>query len=720
MPIQFLCGKCKKEYKVPDDLGGRKVRCRECKAHIQVPLPTSEEGKLKLQQAQSGLYQAPSRKPETPAKAANDKTAKAKQQIHPEFLLGAIKGRIKRVRTSITYRIASLVVAALMILLPLVYVALIALAIYGVYYHATHATVVFSNIPSRRASRYAGLLALLLYVGPIVIGVIAVLFMIKPLFARSAKVERRRSLTRDGEPLLFAFVDKLCESVHSPKPKRIDVDNDVNASASFRRGLWSMLLPGDLVLTIGMPLAAGLTCRQLAGVLAHEFGHFSQGAGMRLTYLIRRINMWFSRVVYERDVMDEWLTETANSIDIRIGIVLHLARLIVWLSRGVLWVLMMIGHFFSSFLMQQMEYDADMHEIRFSGSDNFRKTFEQLRLLGIGYQQAMYDQRTYFMEGRLANDMARLTVVNRDAISKTKIREILESALAEKTKWHETHPADADRIKRAERAQDEGVFHLEQPASVLFRHFESTCKAVTHDYFKAIFEGKVGTHMWASVDSLVSHKNDTIEAEAATARILGEHFELPRPINAPAIIESPADINEHGRKLKAIRKKMIELLPVYKHLGKKLIAQDSRWMMQNSCAFAMEMGLSLKQEDFDFNVRNARSAQSAATTTKAELSRIHENMTELEKLFEMRIKVNGDLLQHPGVAAKIGERASEMNTLLANVRSTLPAIHKAYGNVLTLRNDLALANLVINLFQNTEPDEMVVRKFRKKRWEPWF
>lgn len=53
------------------------------------------------------------------------------------------------------------------------------------------------------------------------------------------------------------------------------------------------------MLTIGLPLVAGLSLQQLAGVLAHEFGHFSQGAGMRLTYIVRSINAWFLRVVYE-------------------------------------------------------------------------------------------------------------------------------------------------------------------------------------------------------------------------------------------------------------------------------------------------------------------------------------------------------------------------------------------------------------------------------------
>lgn len=70
---------------------------------------------------------------------------------------------------------------------------------------------------------------------------------------------------------------------------------------------------------IGMPLVAGLDMRQFAGVLAHEFGHFSQGVGMRLTYIIRSISHWFTRVVYERDSWDEWLARSTDNLDLRIA-----------------------------------------------------------------------------------------------------------------------------------------------------------------------------------------------------------------------------------------------------------------------------------------------------------------------------------------------------------------------------------------------------------------
>jgi len=127
----------------------------------------------------------------------------------------------------------------------------------------------------------------------------------------------------------------------------------------------------DLTLTIGMPLVAGLPMQHFAGVLAHELGHFSQGGGMRLTYLVRSVNAWFARVVYERDAWDEKLVEWSETGDIRTRIPFYLARLFVWLSRRILWGLMLVGQAVSCFMLRQMEFDADRYEARLAGSTAF-------------------------------------------------------------------------------------------------------------------------------------------------------------------------------------------------------------------------------------------------------------------------------------------------------------------------------------------------------------
>jgi hypothetical protein len=144
---------------------------------------------------------------------------------------------------------------------------------------------------------------LFVYLWPVAAGGVLVFFMVKPILAGRPEQPPRYSLTPQSDPELFALITHICKLVRAPLPSRVDVDCQINASASFRRGLLSM--PGnDVVLTIGLPLAAGLSMQEFAGVLAHEFGHFAQGAGMKLTYIIRAISGWFARVVYERDEWD--------------------------------------------------------------------------------------------------------------------------------------------------------------------------------------------------------------------------------------------------------------------------------------------------------------------------------------------------------------------------------------------------------------------------------
>ena len=222
-------------------------------------------------------------------------------------LLAGFTAPIRPVQQSFFYKLRLLLVCLMMILLPLVYLALIAGAGWLVYAHATRNAVVLQG-------RGGGLAKIAIYFTPIVAGGVLVLFMIKPLFARREKQPVPISLTPSSEPVLFDLVRKLCETVGAPMPRRIDVDGQANASASFRRGFLSFF-GHDLLLTIGLPLAAGLTLRNLVGVLAHEFGHFAQGTGMRATYLIRAVNLWFARVVYERDSWDANLEAWSKDSD---------------------------------------------------------------------------------------------------------------------------------------------------------------------------------------------------------------------------------------------------------------------------------------------------------------------------------------------------------------------------------------------------------------------
>jgi Zn-dependent protease with chaperone function len=486
-------------------------------------------------------------------------------------ILAGLGAPIKRTRTPVAYQLAAIAVALLMMLLPVVYLGLIGLLGYGVYWHAVNDTGLLTAPTGHdRNSGKAAVMAFLVYLAPIIGGAVAIVFMIKPLFARPQGATRLRSLRRESDPVLFSFVDRICETVGAPRPKRIDLDCQVNASASFRRGLISMI-GNDLVLTIGLPLVAGLNTRQLAGVLAHEFGHFSQGFGMRLTYIIRSMNHWLMRVVYQRDRADAWLTETASSIDIRFGWVLYLAMLCVWISRRVLWVLMYVGHFFGSHLLRQMEFDADRHEVRLAGSAAFKQTARQLHLLNYASEGAFHDLRELYREERLVDDLPRLIMVQaRDA--PPNIMEQVDKVIAEsKTGWFDTHPSDADRVAAAEREGGEGVFALELPASLLFSDYVEQCKATTWDFYRGIFGEKVKRAQMRPVEEIEARHAQAKQGEAALERFFqGEwHTAAPMPVGG-IYLALPLEPKASLAALQRVRAEMVAMAPKVRGFVKKM------------------------------------------------------------------------------------------------------------------------------------------------------
>jgi Zn-dependent protease with chaperone function len=383
--------------------------------------------------------------------------------------------QISRTKISPLYSAGLAVVAFAMVLLPLIYVTLIVFTAGIVFLHLKYDTWIFSGGGGHVLVR------LLAYLGPAIAGGILVFFMIKPFFAKKAKTPDPITLEKVKEPLLFAFVQKICGLVGAPVPCRIDVDCDINASASLRRGLWSK----DLILTIGLPLASGLDMRQFAGVLAHEFGHFAQGAGMRLTYIIRKINFWFARVVYERDEWDIKLERTAKGTDFRVAIILHAARGCVWLTRRILWVLMQAGHAISCFMLRQMECDADSYETKIAGSDAFEETASRLRELNVATQVAYEDVRQSWASNRLPENLPLLIDHKANTLSEDIRQKLSNSAQSGKTGWFDTHPSDADRVRAARKLNEAGVFRLTNPATELFSNFSDLSKAVTwHQYEK--------------------------------------------------------------------------------------------------------------------------------------------------------------------------------------------------------------------------------------------
>ena len=393
-----------------------------------------------------------------------------------------ITGRIPRAKLSPLYRFGTFLAAVGMVLLPLIYLGMIAAVGWWLYDYAINGTERIAGHSGRTSKG-----GFWLYIVPLVVGAMVIVFMIKPLFSRRPKSVEPRRLKPGDEPELFEFIGQICDLVGSPRPKRVQVDLQVNASAGLTHGFWS-LFSRNLTLTIGLPLAGGLSTRELGGVLAHEFGHFAQGAGMMTTYMVRVVSMWFARVVYERDRWDATLDAWAKDSDFRIMIVLQIARFFIWCVRRVLWVLMMVGQLISSVLMRQMEFDADHYEIQSGGSDAFIATSRRLRILNVGSQVANNRMAQSYQSRRLVDNLPGFMTLEAELLTDETRKKIAEASADEKTGWLDSHPSDKERVAAAERAAAAGVLTGEAQGTGLFRDFAALSREVTMTYYRDVLE----------------------------------------------------------------------------------------------------------------------------------------------------------------------------------------------------------------------------------------
>ncbi len=598
-------------------------------------------------------------------------------------VLAAFKGSLEPVEVPFLYQLGLAAAAAAMVLLPLLYVALIVGVGWLVYLHAVHNVAILSG--GRTFYR------LIAYAAPIVAGGILALFMVKPLFAKPAEEPEQTKLDEDDEPLLFAFVYKICELVGAPKPVEIRVDSQVNASASFRRGFLS-LFGNDLVLTLGLPLVAGLRTDQLAGVIAHEFGHFAQGAGMRLSYVVRRVNFWFARVVYQRDEWDVRLDRWSQELDFRLAVVLWLAKLGVWVSRKILWALMTAGHGISSFLLRQMEFDADAYEAQLVGSKTFGETSVEIELLGLASQRAIQDLSQTIQDDRLVDDHAGLVAWRRSTLSADapqNIRAALEDA---ETSAFDTHPATRDRIAAAEAANRDGVFHQTSPATVLFRDFDELSRSVTRRFYSAEQQLDLERNQLIPLAEFRRQAGDADLEARASAAVFGGALRSDAPLHVAEPAERP--VGESVEKLRAAKQeceRLIDDLADSLHLSAKA---DEKLATLRQADGLLRTGFRIDANTFGVPLSAPEVVDEHIQATEREYDNLSGRFGELDRAFENRLAAAQDLVYSGASWLEVEqprERAERLRPALAALREAAPAYRRLKSSALGLQ---AVANNV--------------------------
>jgi Zn-dependent protease with chaperone function len=675
--------------------------------------------------AVAGFTPAQVQGPPGPVKPASP--AGKQPSLRDVLLNKAFTGERVRFPVSASYRAGMAVVACAMIMLPLVYLGIVAATGYLVYWHATANLTVFSNNGIR--------VALFMYVTPLIVGLLLLVFMLKPLFARDAERQKDVEIKPGEQPLLFAFVEKLCAAIGAPMPARIRLNNQVNASASFDGGMLGVFA-NDLVLTIGLPVAAGLDIRQFTGVLAHEFGHFAQASGMRITYVIRSINYWLSRVVYSEDEWDVRLRRWSKDIDFRLGLILYIARFFIWLTRKVLYLLMIAGNAISCYMLRQMEFDADRYEAAMVGAGLFESTSNRMTLLAVSHSWAFQDVSDAWETGRLPNNLTELVLVNYRQM-KTAVRDsVMKQESASRSGWFDTHPATEARVKAAgkiagvpafswpegvptftaERTRQsepvDGVADYQQtpPASIIFSKFSILCERVTLDYYKKVLGMTPERKHLVDAGTLVSSQEQEQNKFAALDQFcLGGYTPwLTVGLSHVPSLAPPLDPDANIGKLGQLReslqqdtKKFQEALKEYKTVSER-IAQAAQARVLIAAGFRID------PKAFSLPGTDMNAVATAEQRYEARLQMITGVLGQLGALYRERLVLALQLLHVPAVAAKLENGVSFRQDLdrqwkaLRTMEQQLPLLEKVNLAVIRL-------GILVHQLSGNEGDERLNR-----------
>ena len=611
-----------------------------------------------------------------------------------------VEDGLVRTRSPLLYRFSLMAVALAMVLLPLVYLAIIGLFGWSVWYYAVHCY----SILSWHAGFRGFIFLLMLYFGPLLAGGVLIFFLIKPIFAPARDVNESLSLDHADAPQLFALIGWICRSLGAPIPSRIDVNCVPNASAGFRAGLRS-IFGNDIVLTIGLPLVAGLDLGKFAGVIAHEYGHFSQGTGMRAGYLISRINGWFYRVVYERDAWDDALVRSCedDDQDARIKIILYLARASVWFGRGILWILMAIGNLLSAFMSRQMEFDADRYEIKLAGTENFIATFRRIQQLNAGMELALHQIITQWKKERKLFDRLPEFVASRaDNIPAEIQGRLYASAARRKTGLFDSHPSDAERIRRAIKAAEPGILHGAAPASGLFADFNGLSRRVTLHFYQCWLGSKFKPDFLVSAGPLSGEEGHdaTPDMENVHRYFLGictilRPFAIPENKHKPLAFRGPDVL---GPEILASRRRMQELLPDAQAAFVEFEAADNKSLIASQALQLLQAGFAFSPTDAGFESDDLDRIQDEALQN----SQAAAALEPFDTAARARLTDAIQLLSVPQIIRPIPE-APRLRDEARELLWTLSRLTGIFPTLLELRRDCAALAVLLQYRASGQP-----------------
>ena len=264
-------------------------------------------------------------------------------------------------------------------------------------------------------------------------------------------------ITREDQPRLFDFIDRLADEARAPRAHKVYLSARVNAAVFYDLSLLNLIIPSKKNLEIGLGLVNVVTLGELKAVLAHEFGHFAQRsmAVGRWVYISQQIA---GHIVARRDALDRLLAQLSR-LDLRIAWVGWILSIIVWSIRSMMDVLFRGVLLAQRALSRQMEFQADLVAVSLTGSDALIHALHKLSAADDAWDKSLAFANT---EAGAKRGITDLFAVQTRIIER--MREILNQPLYGQVPPLPATARDSHRVFKTELAQPPRMWGTHPPS----------------------------------------------------------------------------------------------------------------------------------------------------------------------------------------------------------------------------------------------------------------
>lgn len=452
-------------------------------------------------------------------------------------------------------------------------------------------TILFSYIGIWAILNYPNILTIGLGLGLIASGFTILYFLIKFIFA-SNKIDTNDliEVTEQDQPELFSLIHELVNEIETDFPKKVYLSHNVNASVFYNSSFWSMFLPVKKNLQIGIGLINSLTRQELKGILAHEFGHFSQRS-MKVGSYVYNVNNVIFNMLYNNESLKKMQNSLMN-LSGYAAITLGLSSISINGIQKILRVLYEYININYLALSREMEFHADEIAVHVAGSKAMSDG-----LLRLSFANYAFETAFNFYEGKITENLKPQNIYQDQhtlslfLASKNKYdiqngypliglesdAKYNKSKLVIEDQWA-SHPSTADRVKAINRLNIEKE-NIDNAAAIgilknkgdlfqrvhdfLFSQFnhEGQINEITAERFQELYEKDIAKYEFNVLyNEYYNYSNPTVDDFSVidfNAKVQPIE-ELFKDDNTELVLELNALINDE-RTLKSIQNKEIKL-----------------------------------------------------------------------------------------------------------------------------------------------------------------